>query len=410
MSHTVNVTGVPRGGSGLAPPPPRLDIRNLIKKEKQFSLYIQALTAMMKANQDELLSFYSIAGVHGLPAKVWNNAKPPAGSWYCHHGVATFPTWHRPYMALFEQVLHDHAVKIAAKYKGDNKDEWKKAAQDLRAPYWDWASEAVPPPEVIELDKLNIVHSDGKKKAVDNPLLTYKFNPRPSFSSRDKTVRCPVPSNSTETNVQALKDSLQGRGPIAKLDWRTETYNMLTRTTTWSTMSNGVSKHGQGGLRDAVNSLESIHGDVHVIVGGGGQMGSVPVAGFDPIFWLHHVNIDRLLSLWEALHPGEWVPAPQSTQDLLPFWQDSDSYWISDATRSPEVLNYTYPEFVGLKSTNPNDRKKEIGRKVNSLYGPRDDPVLPKATTASTKPLVPGLAKPSLRAPSPAPEAVEDAA
>ena len=25
---------------------------------------------------------------------------------------------------------------------------------------------------------------------------------------------------------------------------------------------------------------------------------------FDPIFWLHHCNADRLLSLWSALHPN----------------------------------------------------------------------------------------------------------
>jgi Common central domain of tyrosinase len=29
--------------------------------------------------------------------------------------------------------------------------------------------------------------------------------------------------------------------------------------------------------------------------------------GFDPIFFLHHANVDRMLSLWEALNPGVWV-------------------------------------------------------------------------------------------------------
>ncbi|KAG8922053.1 hypothetical protein FRC02_012164, partial [Tulasnella sp. 418] len=373
MSHTVSVTGVPRDGSSLLPPPPRLDIRDLIKNTKQFALYVQALTAMMQTSQDDILSWFAISGIHGLPATAWNGAKPPSGRWYCHHGVLTFPTWHRPYTALYEQVLQGHAVRIADTYTTPDKQEWLQAAIDLRAPYWDWASEAVPPPEVIELQQLNIILPDGTEGPIDNPLLTYRFNPRPSFSSRAKTVRCPVPSSSTETNLRALIDSLQGRGPRPPLDWRTSTYDMLTRTTTWATMSNGISKHGQGGERDAVNSLETIHGDVHVIVGGNGQMSQVPVAAFDPIFWLHHVNVDRVLALWEALHPGEWVPAPQLTQDLLPFWADSTSFWRSEATRSTEPLNYIYPEFIGLVGSSPEDRKNAITVRVNQLYGDEDD-------------------------------------
>jgi tyrosinase len=40
-------------------------------------------------------------------------------------------------------------------------------------------------------------------------------------------------------------------------------------------------------------SLESIHGNIHVFTGGTGRsrtghMTHVPVAAFDPIFWLHH--------------------------------------------------------------------------------------------------------------------------
>ena len=30
-------------------------------------------------------------------------------------------------------------------------------------------------------------------------------------------------------------------------------------------------------------------------------------SAFDPIFFLHHTNVDRLLSLWSALNPGVWV-------------------------------------------------------------------------------------------------------
>jgi tyrosinase len=43
------------------------------------------------------------------------------------------------------------------------------------------------------------------------------------------------------------------------------------------------------------------HGTVHVDTGDGTNMGSVPTAAGDPIFWLHHCNIDRLWESWNRL-------------------------------------------------------------------------------------------------------------
>lgn len=47
----------------------------------------------------------------------------------------------------------------------------------------------------------------------------------------------------------------------------------------------------------------SEHGDIHIGVAGGAisDMGRVPTAARDPIFWLHHCNIDRLFTAWISL-------------------------------------------------------------------------------------------------------------
>ena len=42
----------------------------------------------------------------------------------------------------------------------------------------------------------------------------------------------------------------------------------------------------------------SVHGNVHGLIGNGQNMGSVPWAAGDPIFWMHHCNIDRLWASW----------------------------------------------------------------------------------------------------------------
>jgi tyrosinase len=52
-----------------------------------------------------ILPLTMVAGIHGLPNAAWDDVYDKwdrrAGG-YCAHGVLTFPTWHRPYLALFE--------------------------------------------------------------------------------------------------------------------------------------------------------------------------------------------------------------------------------------------------------------------------------------------------------------------
>ena len=121
------------GVSGLAN---RREIHDLVKDETQFSLYIQALSMcpcyvyapllivwywkifiwiakLFKPRPDnpqgDPLSFFQIGGIHGLPPTEWDGSggSSSAGSWkgYCTHGMTIFPTWHRPYVALFEASL-----------------------------------------------------------------------------------------------------------------------------------------------------------------------------------------------------------------------------------------------------------------------------------------------------------------
>jgi tyrosinase len=52
----------------------------------------------------------------------------------------------------------------------------------------------------------------------------------------------------------------------------------------------------QQGFNLALDS--GVHGQVHVSVGNTTNMGVVPFAGGDPVFWMHHCNIDRLWASW----------------------------------------------------------------------------------------------------------------
>jgi tyrosinase len=114
-------------------------------------------------------------------------------------------------------------------------------------------------------------------------------------------------------------------------------------------------------------------------------MADPSVAGFDPIIFLHHANVDRMLSLWAAINPGVWVspgiaedggsfttppgaPYDQTTA-LTPFWDNQTSFWASTAVTDTSKLGYTYPDFNGVDVTNTDATRTAISNRVNQLYG-----------------------------------------
>jgi tyrosinase len=65
----------------------------------------------------------------------------------------------------------------------------------------------------------------------------------------------------------------------------------------------GQAKYSQSGAVPGfcLELDQKLHGNVHVFVGTQQNMGFVPNAGGDPIFWMHHCNIDRLWVSWNAV-------------------------------------------------------------------------------------------------------------
>jgi tyrosinase len=96
----------------------------------------------------------------------------------------------------------------------------------------------------------------------------------------------------------------------------------------------------------ASSSLEgNPHGAVHVRIGG--WMGGVPTAAQDPIFYLHHANIDRLWNLWKAQGGGRVDPLTDTTwkNHLFTFFDESQSpvnLSACSVLRAAQQLNYTY--------------------------------------------------------------------
>jgi tyrosinase len=87
------------------------------------------------------------------------------------------------------------------------------------------------------------------------------------------------------------------------------------------------------------------HGLVHVLIGGPQNMGSVPTAAGDPIFWLHHCNIDRLWESWNRI-PNRTNPAwPSRTFPFADAKGNAVSAQPAKANRT-SLLNYSYDQYA----------------------------------------------------------------
>ena len=121
-----------------------------------------------------------------MPFQQWDNANGTTGQemmGYCPHTSSIFGSWHRPYLALFEQILHDRAVDVANEFPmGQARSKAMELADRVRLPYWDWAMN---PPNATEgvvpyslRDRMvTMTLPNGTVREVQNPLYRYDFHP-----------------------------------------------------------------------------------------------------------------------------------------------------------------------------------------------------------------------------------------
>jgi tyrosinase len=76
------------------------------------------------------------------------------------------------------------------------------------------------------------------------------------------------------------------------------------------------------------------HNKGHVMLGF--PMSRVPVAPSDPIFWMHHGEVDRIWSIWQTNNPGK-NPVLTGSDAIMDPWTDTVSGLASIST-----LGYSY--------------------------------------------------------------------
>ncbi|KAH7100112.1 Di-copper centre-containing protein [Auriculariales sp. MPI-PUGE-AT-0066] len=366
---------------------------------------------------------------HGRKVPLPGNEAARYGG-YCNHGSVLFPPWHRPYLMVLEQSICMVATAVAQEFariapaKGQ---KWIEAAKQLRFPFYDWTLEdAVDEgfPDVLESNMIRIRGPDGKSVSVPNPISSYRFdehmntertrdfrdfeadvpysgNPpqktRAYFRKWNRTCRWPkddpAPSDRLEKiNYQLARLYNDLRSKVAHMFTYEEDANPDSWPYFWdefsntSVQSNPITVPNEPGARTTISkSLEAAHNSLHLIIGGAGHMGQNEFAGFDPIFYMHHCNVDRIYALWEYVYPKYMLghgykdksgtlthftqPNGSFTQlvqtrldeytDMLPWRKSADSYWTMHDVTSLEKREgvypkyYTYPPVDGVQVDKP---------------------------------------------------------
>ncbi|MFC5473551.1 tyrosinase family protein [Paraherbaspirillum soli] len=180
----------------------------------------------------------------------------------CQHSTWFFLPWHRMYLLYFEQIVAAAVEKLGG-------------PKDWALPYWNYS-------EYRSIDK--VLQLPPAFYAINTP--DGKPNPL-RVEQRDSGLNDGVPihfqSPEQDVDLSCLGDALfvglaEGGHPG------------------FGGPSTRSPRHGGG----PGGGLETTpHGDMHIAVGGpAGFMSSFATAALDPIFWLHHANIDRLWDVW----------------------------------------------------------------------------------------------------------------
>ena len=235
-------------------------------------------------SENELLAFQEAfsalqagSGPNSYQAIAGLHGLPNPGN--CPHHLPEFLPWHRLYLNQLELAL-------------------QSISPDVTLPYWDWTSDAAIangiPPALTDA-----AFEDSTGQSRPNPL----FRTRIAFQDRWTSRRPGSPSD---------------------LNFLAQQVDVATEISVF---------YSPAQSNDFTNALELPHDWFHGWAGN--DMSQVAFAAYDPIFWLHHCNIDRFWAEWQVQNPASVLPPDLLNRNLAIYNQPISS------TLDFQALGYT---------------------------------------------------------------------
>lgn len=304
----------------------------------------------------------------------------------CQHGWEQFLPWHRLYLYFFEQFLQDYNPSISlpywdwAAYADANQKSFNNTQYDLGVLpdafgcYLNQAgvvalkaSKSISGDMLFSASEIATFESMAKKGTVYNS--GYRFlkaagikyelvnnNGAAAWSEKVKMIYATLKSINPLWYPTRWPGAM---GPLSQYPTNAD-INLLLSLTSWNDFGGGPSYDHHYG------ALEKVHNGMHNFSGGTNQffpysgntewikiyqnlgitvdpqnsqnpqygwMTDNRVTAFDPLFWSHHTNVDRLWARWQEMHSAQ----PQEPDGVLAPW----TMTVKDAM-NVQQLGYTY--------------------------------------------------------------------
>lgn len=262
---------------------------------QQIASLRHGIQVMMSRPITDPTSFRFQANIHGTtdaPATPVETA-----SWnQCEHGSFYFLSWHRMFLYFFDRILRAAA--------GD---------PNLVLPYWNW--------------------TDAAQRT-----LPVAFR-QPADASNPLFIASPGRPATLDAGTAFLDSStVDDSGAFADLSFET----------------GGMSGDGFGGQTTVPMQFAGAYGDLemqpHNVVHSalGGLMADPVTAAQDPIFWLHHANIDRLWNRWVQQGQGRTDPGDSAWLNTTFTFYDEAGHAVyltgAEIVDTVGQLNYRYDD------------------------------------------------------------------
>jgi len=281
--------------------------------DKMLRIYAAAVKKMMAKPTTDPLSWTFQWYTHAMPSKypkaqtiteVFGSGSSPQKAlaesmwWTCEpHSSGNndaFLPWHRMYVLYFEQIIRE--------VSGEPK---------FTLPFWDYTG-----PYSAAGNNYSVMPKQFLLK--DDPVFGSLYRPdRNPNSNAGK----PVVNNGSPLDLSCMK---------------------------WSDYS------GKFGFCNNIDN--NPHGSLHGDVGNSLGMGAVPWAAYDPVFWVHHANIDRIWADWNRSGGKN----PSDSKFLSESWVFADKAGKAVTTKVSQVLDTTTCPYPYIYSEYPQRPKASL--------------------------------------------------
>jgi hypothetical protein len=249
------------------------DLKNNYPEE--FGRFVMALSNLQKSTDWD-----KICGIHGLTFNPTDKSilcpKDPGTvsritgigePQYCPHGVRHFLSWHTVYLLEFEFCLNKHNSSTNS--------------TPISLPWFDASIVGDNDYSFLSTPQITI-QFDGSVVTIPNPLVGGRIYRYGTYSQTKRTGSINPKSKSDKNLMLNTRMDLNNSLLIPNYESISSTDIPRQRSTITNTIP-----------------LESPHNTVHTYCGGrGGALSVVSTAAHDPLFWLHHCNVDRYFYNW----------------------------------------------------------------------------------------------------------------